>query len=43
MAILVGKEIVEAGGGLEGLALYHAFDELKSDPRYQKLLSQARR
>jgi hypothetical protein len=29
-------------GGLTSLAQYHAFDELHTEPRYQKLLAQTK-
>ena len=36
-------EIVDLknGAGLQGLGQYHAFDELRADPRFQKLLAKA--
>jgi TolB-like protein/DNA-binding winged helix-turn-helix (wHTH) protein/Tfp pilus assembly protein PilF len=32
---------LKTGAGLQGLGQYHAFDELRADPRFQKLLAKA--
>jgi len=42
-ALTALRESINFGAGLRGLNQWHAFDELKADPRYRALLAETRR